>query len=73
MTSFEVVVAFHGYARALHQLLHGRPQPDRFHVRGFQEQGTTTTPFDMTVLNGMSRFHLAAEALSRAPRRPRGS
>ena len=58
-----VVFAFHGYARALHQLLHGRAEPDRFHVRGFQEQGTTTTPFDMVVLNGMSRYHLAALAV----------
>ena len=39
---------------------------DRFHVKGFSEQGTTTTPFDMVVLNGMSRYHLAAEALRRA-------
>ncbi len=52
-----VVFAFHGYQRAVHQLVHGRPHPDRFHVRGFNEQGTTTTPFDMVVLNGMSRFH----------------
>jgi xylulose-5-phosphate/fructose-6-phosphate phosphoketolase len=68
-TDDEVVVAFHGYARALHQLLHGRRHPGRFHVRGFREQGTTTTPFDMTVLNGMSRYHLAAMALERS-RRP---
>ncbi len=58
-----VVFAFHGYQRAVHQLVHGRPHPERFHVRGFNEQGTTTTPFDMVVLNGMSRFHLAAVAL----------
>jgi xylulose-5-phosphate/fructose-6-phosphate phosphoketolase len=69
----EVVFAFHGYARALHQLLHGRPDPGRFHVRGFNEQGTTTTPFDMVVLNEMSRYHLALEALRRAPRRPAGA
>jgi xylulose-5-phosphate/fructose-6-phosphate phosphoketolase len=69
----EVVVAFHGYARALHQLLHGRPLPERFHVRGFNEQGTTTTPFDMVVLNQMSRYHLAGEALRRARRRPTGA
>ncbi|HEY0780565.1 MAG TPA: phosphoketolase family protein, partial [Gemmatirosa sp.] len=62
-----VVFAFHGYERALHQLVHGRPDPARFHVRGFREQGTTTTPFDMVVLNGMSRFHLAALALKHAP------
>jgi xylulose-5-phosphate/fructose-6-phosphate phosphoketolase len=69
----EVVMAFHGYARALHQVLHGHPNPGRFHVRGFNEQGTTTTPFDMVVLNKMSRFHLAAEALRRTPRRPDGA
>jgi xylulose-5-phosphate/fructose-6-phosphate phosphoketolase len=68
----QVVTAFHGYARALHQLLHGRPRPSRFHVRGFAEQGTTTTPFDMVVLNRMSRYHLATEALRRAKRAPRG-
>ena len=64
----EAVVAFHGYARALHQLLHGRRHPGRFHVRGFREQGTTTTPFDMTVLNSMSRFDLAAAVLRRSRR-----
>jgi xylulose-5-phosphate/fructose-6-phosphate phosphoketolase len=69
----EVVMAFHGYARALHQLLHGRPHPGRFHVRGFNEQGTTTTPFDMVVLNQMSRYHLALEALRRARRKPEGT
>jgi xylulose-5-phosphate/fructose-6-phosphate phosphoketolase len=68
----EVVVAFHGYARALHQLLHGRPHPGRFHVRGFNEQGTTTTPFDMVVMNRMSRYDLALEALGRARRAPAG-
>jgi xylulose-5-phosphate/fructose-6-phosphate phosphoketolase len=69
----DVVMAFHGYARALHQLLHGRPRPSRFHVRGFSEQGTTTTPFDMVVINRMSRYHLALEALHRARRRPPGA
>jgi xylulose-5-phosphate/fructose-6-phosphate phosphoketolase len=69
----EVVVAFHGYARALHQLLHGRPRAERFHVRGFSEQGTTTTPFDMLVLNGMSRYHLVLEALARSSRTPAGA
>ena len=60
--------AFHGYARAIHQLLHGAPQPGRFHVRGFSEQGTTTTPFDMVVLNEMSRYHLVLRGA--APRAP---
>ena len=65
-----VVFAFHGYANVLHGLLHGRHDASRFHVRGYREEGTTTTPFDMVVLNGMSRFHLAIEALRRARRRP---
>ena len=65
----DVVFAFHGYPGAVHQLLHGRPAAHRFHVRGYREEGTTTTPFDMVVLNQMSRFHLCIEALRRA-RRP---
>ena len=69
----DVVVAFHGYQNALHQLLHGRPRPDRFHVRGFNEQGTTTTPFDMVVLNGVDRYHLALEAVRRSRRAPEGA
>jgi xylulose-5-phosphate/fructose-6-phosphate phosphoketolase len=68
-----VVFAFHGYPRAVHELLHGRTDPGRFHVRGFNEQGTTTTPFDMVVLNRMSRYHLALQALRRARRTPRGA
>jgi xylulose-5-phosphate/fructose-6-phosphate phosphoketolase len=60
-----VVFAFHGYQRAIHEIVHGHANTDRFHVRGFNEQGTTTTPFDMVVLNEMSRYHLASEALHR--------
>ncbi len=63
-----VVFAYHGYAGAAHQLLHGRPNTQRFHVRGYREEGTTTTPFDMVVLNQTSRYHLVIEALRRAPR-----
>jgi xylulose-5-phosphate/fructose-6-phosphate phosphoketolase len=54
----EVVFAFHGYPAAIHKLLHGRIRPERFHVRGYREEGTTTTPFDMLVRNGMSRYDL---------------
>ncbi len=64
----DVVFAFHGYPRAMHQILHGRPSAPRFHVHGYQEHGTTTTPFDMVVLNEMSRYHLALEAVRRARR-----
>ena len=63
-----VVFAFHGYPNVIHELLHHRPNATRFHVRGYIEEGTTTTPFDMTVLNGMSRYDLAIEALRRAGR-----
>ncbi|QBD81575.1 phosphoketolase family protein [Ktedonosporobacter rubrisoli] len=63
-----VVFAFHGYQRAIHQLIHGRPNAERFHVRGFNEMGTTTTPFDMVVLNEVSRYHLAILAMQRAER-----
>ena len=66
----DVVFAFHGYPSAVHHVVHGRPRPERFHVRGYQEEGTTTTPFDMVVRNEMSRYHLATEALRRAQRVP---
>jgi xylulose-5-phosphate/fructose-6-phosphate phosphoketolase len=62
-----VVFAFHGYPGVIHELIHHRPRAGRFHVRGYIEEGTTTTPFDMTVLNELSRYHLAMEALRRAP------
>ena len=63
-----VVFAFHGYQRAIHELIHGRTNAERFHVRGFNEEGTTTTPFDMVVLNSMSRYHLCILALQHATR-----
>ncbi|MFG2622810.1 phosphoketolase [Streptomyces sp. NPDC048507] len=61
-----VVFDFHGYPSAVHQLLHGRPRPDRFHVRGYVEEGTTTTPYDLLALNGTSRHDLAATVLAHA-------
>ncbi|HWF86783.1 MAG TPA: phosphoketolase family protein [Vicinamibacterales bacterium] len=63
-----IIFAFHGYQRAIHEIVHGRPHAERFHVRGFNEQGTTTTPFTMVALNEMSRYHLAIEAIRRVPR-----
>ncbi|HET9623732.1 MAG TPA: phosphoketolase family protein [Kofleriaceae bacterium] len=65
----DVCFSFHGYASAIHALLHARPNAARFHVRGYKEEGTTTTPFDMVVLNETSRFHIAMDAIRRA-RRP---
>jgi xylulose-5-phosphate/fructose-6-phosphate phosphoketolase len=67
-TDKPVVFAYHGNVRAIHEIIHGRPNAPRFHVRGFHEEGTTTTPFDMVVLNGMSRYHLCIEAMRRATR-----
>ena len=69
----DVVFAFHGYPGAIHQLVHGRPDADRFRVRGFIEQGTTTTPFDMTVRNKASRYHLVIDAINNARRLPVGA
>jgi xylulose-5-phosphate/fructose-6-phosphate phosphoketolase len=69
----DVVFAFHGYPGAIHQLVHGRPDADRFRVRGFIEEGTTTTPFDMTVRNRVSRYHLVMDALNNAKRLPSGA
>ncbi|GAA0552421.1 phosphoketolase family protein [Paractinoplanes ferrugineus] len=69
----DVVFAFHGYPGAIHQVVHGRPDADRFRVRGFIEQGTTTTPFDMTVRNKTSRYHLVMDAINNAKRLPRGA
>ncbi len=65
----DVCFSFHGYAGAVHQLLHARPNAHRFHVRGYKEEGTTTTPFDMVVVNETSRFHIAMDAIRRT-RRP---
>lgn len=62
-----VIFAYHGYPRIVHDLVHGRPNPSRFHVRGYIEEGTTTTPFDMVVLNHLSRFHLVLGALDYLP------
>ena len=69
----DVVFAFHGYPGAIHQLVHGRPDADRFRVRGFIEEGTTTTPFDMVVRNKASRYHLVMDALNNARRTPAGA
>ena len=67
-TDTHVVMAFHGYPDVIHELIYHRPNPQRFHVRGYMEEGTTTTPFHMLVLNRMSRYDLAIEALRRAGR-----
>lgn len=63
-----VIFAHHGYPAVIHSMMHGRANEARFHVRGFKDAGTTTTPFDMVVLNGISRFDLAKLALRYVPR-----
>jgi xylulose-5-phosphate/fructose-6-phosphate phosphoketolase len=62
-----VIFAFHGYPALIHRLTYRRTNHANFHVRGYQEEGTITTPFDMTVLNELDRFHLAMSALDRLP------
>jgi xylulose-5-phosphate/fructose-6-phosphate phosphoketolase len=69
----DVIFAFHGYPGAIHQLVHGRPDADRFRVRGFKEEGTTTTPFDMVVRNGASRYDLVIDAINNCRRTVPGS
>jgi len=61
-----VCFSFHGYASGIHELLHARPEPTRFHVRGYKEEGTTTTPFDMVVLNQTSRYDICMDAIRRS-------
>ncbi len=61
-----VIFNFHGYPSAVKQLLFGRENQARFQVNGYQEEGTTTTPFDMSIRNGTSRFHLAMQAVQAA-------
>jgi xylulose-5-phosphate/fructose-6-phosphate phosphoketolase len=63
-----VIFAYHGYPWLIHRLTYRRTNHDNFHVHGFMEEGTTTTPFDMTVLNRLDRFHLAGAAIDRVPR-----
>jgi xylulose-5-phosphate/fructose-6-phosphate phosphoketolase len=63
-----VVFSFHGYPSAIHQLISARQNPTRFHVRGYVEEGITTTPFDMLIRNGTSRYQLAIEAIRRSGR-----
>lgn len=63
-----VIFAFHGYPALIHKLTYRRPNHHNIHVRGYKEEGTTTTPFDMVVLNDLDRFRLALDAISRIPR-----
>ena len=66
-TSRPVIFAYHGYPWLIHRLCYRRKNHDNLHVRGYKEEGTTTTPFDMVVLNNMDRFQLAMDAIHRIP------
>src|SRR5262249_47073756 len=63
-----VIFAFHGYPTLIHRLTYNRRTHDRFHVHGYREEGTTTTPFDMVVLNQLDRYRLALDAIRWIPR-----
>jgi len=62
-----IIFAYHGYPWLIHRLTYRRTNHANLHVRGYKEEGTITTPFDMTVLNEMDRFHLAMDAVDRLP------
>jgi len=63
-----IIFAYHGYPWLIHRLTYRRTSHDNLHVRGFKEEGTTTTPFDMTVRNDLDRFHLAGDVVDRTPK-----
>jgi xylulose-5-phosphate/fructose-6-phosphate phosphoketolase len=63
-----VIFAYHGYPWLIHRLTYRRHNHDNLHVRGYKEEGTTTTPFDMTVLNDLDRLHLAGDVVDRVPK-----
>jgi xylulose-5-phosphate/fructose-6-phosphate phosphoketolase len=67
-TDKPVIFAFHGYPTLIHRLTYKRANHANFHVHGYREEGPTTTPFDMTVLNELDRFHLAGDAVNRVVR-----
>jgi xylulose-5-phosphate/fructose-6-phosphate phosphoketolase len=67
-TDKPVIFAYHGYPWTIHRLTYRRTNHDNIHVRGYNEEGTTTTPFDMTVLNGLDRFHIVQSVVDWVPR-----
>jgi xylulose-5-phosphate/fructose-6-phosphate phosphoketolase len=66
-TSKPIVFAYHGYPWLIHRLTYRRRNHENLHVRGYKEEGTTTTPFDMVMLNDLDRFHLAIDVIDRVP------
>jgi len=67
-TDKPIVFAYHGYPWLIHRLTYRRTNHKNLHVRGYKEEGTTTTPFDMVVLNDLDRFHLVADVIDRVPK-----
>jgi xylulose-5-phosphate/fructose-6-phosphate phosphoketolase len=63
-----IIFAFHGYPWLIHRMMYRRKNHDNLHVRGYKEEGTTTTPFDMVVLNQLDRFHLVGDVIERVPK-----
>jgi len=66
-TDRPVIFAYHGYPWLIHRLTYRRHGHDNLHVRGYKEEGTTTTPFDMVMLNDLDRFHLVIDVIDRVP------
>jgi xylulose-5-phosphate/fructose-6-phosphate phosphoketolase len=66
-TSRPVIFAYHGYPWLIHRLTYRRTNHENVHVRGFKEEGTTTTPFDMVMLNDLDRFHLVMDVIDQVP------
>ena len=62
-----MIFAYHGYPWLIHRLAYRRANHANFHVRGYKEEGTTTTPFDMVMLNDLDRFHLVMDVIDRVP------
>jgi xylulose-5-phosphate/fructose-6-phosphate phosphoketolase len=66
-TDRPIVFAYHGYPRLIHELTYRRTNHRNLHVRGYKEEGTTTTPFDMVMLNQLDRYHLVMDVIDRVP------
>ncbi|MDO9460167.1 MAG: phosphoketolase, partial [Alphaproteobacteria bacterium] len=66
-TDKPIIFAYHGYPWLIHRLTYRRTNHDNLHVRGYKEEGTTTTPFDMAVRNDLDRYHLVEDVIDRVP------